>query len=35
MIKNFDEIQQFSKENVDTAMKSFGAVLEGCAGDRG
>jgi hypothetical protein len=26
MIKNFDEIQQFGKENVDTAMKTFGAV---------
>jgi hypothetical protein len=26
MIKNFDEIQQFSKDNVDTAMKAFGAV---------
>ncbi|HKY85949.1 MAG TPA: phasin family protein [Pseudorhodoplanes sp.] len=29
MIKNFDEIQQFSKENVDTAMKSFGAFSKG------
>jgi hypothetical protein len=26
MIKNFDEIQTFGKENVDAAMKSFGAV---------
>lgn len=26
MIKNFDEIQQFSKDNVDAAMKTFGAV---------
>jgi hypothetical protein len=29
MIKNFDEIQQFSKENVDATMKSFGAVSKG------
>jgi hypothetical protein len=29
MIKNFDEIQQFSKDNVDTAMKAFGAVSKG------
>lgn len=26
MIKNFDEIQTFGKENVDAAMKAFGAV---------
>jgi hypothetical protein len=29
MIKNFDEIQQFSKENTDAAMKSFGALSKG------
>lgn len=29
MIKNFDEIQQIGKENVDAAMKSFGAVSKG------
>jgi hypothetical protein len=29
MIKNFDEIQQFSKESADTAMKSFGAFSKG------
>lgn len=26
MVKNFDEFQQISKDNVDAAMKSFGAV---------
>lgn len=26
MIKNFEEIQQIGKENVDVAMKSFGAA---------
>ncbi|MGZ3409333.1 MAG: phasin family protein [Xanthobacteraceae bacterium] len=26
MINNFDEIQKFSKDNMDVAMKSFGAV---------
>ena len=26
MIKNFEEIQKFGKDNVDTAMKTFGAV---------
>lgn len=26
MIKNFDEIQTFGKENAEAAMKSFGAV---------
>ena len=26
MIKNFDEMQKLSKDNVDAAMKSFGAV---------
>ncbi len=29
MIKNFDEIQQFGKENVDVALKSFGATTKG------
>jgi hypothetical protein len=29
MIKNFDEIQLFGKENVDVAMKSFGAASKG------
>ena len=29
MIKNFDEIQQFQQENVDVALKSFGAVSKG------
>lgn len=29
MIKNFDEIQQISKENVDAAVKSFGAFSKG------
>jgi hypothetical protein len=26
MMKNFDDIQQFSKDNVDVAMKSFGTL---------
>jgi hypothetical protein len=26
MVKNFDDIQKFSKDNVDATMKSFGAV---------
>ena len=26
MLKNFDEAQKFGKENMDMAMKSFGAV---------
>ena len=26
MVKNFDEIQQFGKGNVDAALKSFGAL---------
>ena len=26
MIKNFDEVQKFGKENFDVALKSFGAV---------
>ena len=29
MIKNFDEIQKLSKDNVDAAMKSFGAASKG------
>src|SRR5690606_2709086 len=29
MIKNFEEIQQFGQENVDVALKSFGAVSKG------
>ena len=26
MVKNIDELQQFGKDNMDTAMKSFGAL---------
>jgi hypothetical protein len=26
MISNFDDVQKFSKENMDVAMRSFGAV---------
>jgi hypothetical protein len=26
MVKNFEDLQQVSKENIDIAMKSFGAV---------
>jgi hypothetical protein len=26
MLKNFDDVQKLSKDNLDTAMKSFGAV---------
>jgi hypothetical protein len=26
MVKNFEDLQQVGKENVDTAMKSFGAL---------
>ena len=26
MVKNFDDVQKFGKENMDMAMKSFGAV---------
>jgi hypothetical protein len=29
MMKNFEELQQASKENMDVAMKSFGAVSKG------
>ena len=29
MIKNFDEIQQIGKDNVDATIKSFGAVSKG------
>ena len=29
MLKNFDEIQKISKDNMDIAMKSFGAVSKG------
>jgi len=29
MMKNFDDVQKLSKENMDVAMKSFGAVSKG------
>jgi len=29
MLKNFDEVQKFGKDNMDVAMKSFGAVSKG------
>jgi hypothetical protein len=29
MLKNFDEIQKLGKDNMDVAMKSFGAVSKG------
>jgi hypothetical protein len=29
MIKTFEDLQQVSKENVDSAMKSFGAISKG------
>jgi hypothetical protein len=29
MLKNFDELQKMSKDNMDIAMKSFGAVSKG------
>jgi hypothetical protein len=29
MLKNFDELQKISKDNMDIAMKSFGAVSKG------
>jgi hypothetical protein len=29
MIKNFEDIQQFGKENVDLALKSMGALSKG------
>lgn len=29
MIKNFEDLQQVGKENVDTALKSFGALSKG------
>jgi hypothetical protein len=29
MLKNFDEMQKLSKDNMDIAMKSFGAVSKG------
>jgi hypothetical protein len=29
MVKNFEDLQQVSKENVDLAMKSVGAVTKG------
>src|SRR5262252_11058107 len=29
MLKNFDELQKLSKDNMDIAMKSFGAVSKG------
>ena len=29
MLKNFDEVQKISKDNMDAAMKSFGTVSKG------
>src|SRR5436305_11055089 len=29
MLKNFDEMQKVGKDNMDTAMKSFGSVSKG------
>ncbi|HTO64165.1 MAG TPA: phasin family protein [Bradyrhizobium sp.] len=29
MIKTFEDLQQVGKENVDTALKSFGAISKG------
>ena len=29
MLKNFDELQKLSKDNMDSAMKSFGALSKG------
>ena len=29
MVKNFDDLQMFGKENVDATLKSFGAVSKG------
>ena len=29
MLKNFDDIQKVGKDNMDTAMKSFGSVSKG------
>ena len=29
MLKNFDELQKIGKDNMDVAMKSFGAVSKG------
>lgn len=29
MLKSFDDVQKMSKENMDVAMKSFGAVSKG------
>ena len=29
MVKNFDEFQQFGKDNFDATLKSFGAVTKG------
>jgi phasin family protein len=29
MLKNFDDVQKLSKDNLDTAMKSFGAMSKG------
>jgi hypothetical protein len=29
MVKNFDDMQKLGKDNMDTAMKSFGAVSKG------
>jgi len=29
MLKNFDELQKLSKDNMDAAMKSFGALSKG------
>ena len=29
MLKNFDDVQKLSKDNMDSAMKSFGALQKG------
>ena len=29
MIKNFDDVQQFGKDNMDATMKSFGIAVQG------
>jgi phasin family protein len=29
MVKNFEDLQQVSKENMDSAMKSWGAISKG------
>ena len=35
MVKNFEDLQQVSKENVDVALKVHGRAVEGHPGDRG